>query len=74
MYAMCIPIENAEEVAYVTGNSQWSKSRVGVPVLRFPRPSLHHTLIRLAEELAPLGYEDATGFHYGEAITVHWGP
>jgi hypothetical protein len=27
----------------------------------------------MLEKLAPLGYEDATGFHFGEAITAHWG-
>ena len=50
------------------------KTLGGGSYIAFFQASLHQTLIRLAEELAPLGYEDATGFHYGEAITVHWGP
>jgi hypothetical protein len=28
----------------------------------------------MLEKLAPLGWEDAAGFHFGEATTVHWKP
>jgi hypothetical protein len=30
------------------------------------------SLKSLADKLAPFGYENATGFHFGQAITVHW--
>jgi hypothetical protein len=36
-------------------------------MINFP-PSLKS----LADKYAPFGYEDAKGFHFGEAITVHW--
>jgi len=28
----------------------------------------------MLEKLAPLGREDAAGFHFGAAMTVHWKP
>ena len=28
----------------------------------------------LGEKLVPVGYEDAAGFHFGDAMTVHWEP
>ena len=113
---MCILVENAEEVAYLTAHGHWTKEpgegscvasigppwrqpkgnplassilfssllstsagRFGDVCTRTIRPirqtmSFLPLLKSLGEKLVPVGYENAAGFHFGDAMTVHWEP